>query len=118
MDVAGTRGCAPQKVTSYIFKMTGVSDDQNSATWKPSCLAASDVSVSRSISWPKMQIRAHLAEFALIKARVRLTQTAMSNRDASVAGFCSELRIKPLTLYRYVGPDGETRKHGNQVHGA
>ncbi len=54
-------------------------------------------------------------KFALTKAQVRLAQAAMSNRDTSVAELCRELRIKPVTLYRYVGPDGELRKHGKQV---
>ncbi len=57
-------------------------------------------------------------KFALTKAQVRLAQAAMSNRDTSVAEICRELRIKPVTLYRYVGPDGELRKHGKQVLGA
>ncbi len=56
-----------------------------------------------------------VAQFALTKAQVRLAQAAMSNRDTSVAELCRELRIKPVTLYRYVGPDGELRKHGKQV---
>ena len=54
-------------------------------------------------------------KFALTKVQARLAQAAMSNRDTSVAELCGELRIKPMTLYRYVGPDGELRKHGKQV---
>ena len=42
----------------------------------------------------------------------------MSNRDTSVAEICRELCIKPVTLYRYVGPDGELRKNEKQVLGA
>ncbi len=41
----------------------------------------------------------------------------MSNRDWSVAELCRELRIKPVMLCRYVGPDSELRKHGKQVIG-
>ena len=54
-------------------------------------------------------------KFALKKAQVRLAQAAMSNRDSSVAELCRELRIKPVTLYRYVEPDSETRRHVKQV---
>ena len=57
-------------------------------------------------------------KFALTKAQVRLAQAAMSNRDTSVAEPRSELGIKPVTLYRYVGPDSELRKRGIQVLGA
>ena len=56
-------------------------------------------------------------KFALTKAQVRLAQAAMSNRDTSVAEICRELRIKPVTLYRYVGPDGELGKHGKHAPG-
>ena len=56
-------------------------------------------------------------KFALAKAQVRLAQADMSNRDTSVAELCRELRTKPVTLYRHVGPDGELRKHGKQVLG-
>lgn len=54
-------------------------------------------------------------KFALTKAQVRLAQAAMANRDTSVADFCKELGIKPVTLYRYVGPRGELRDHGRRV---
>ncbi len=57
-------------------------------------------------------------KFALTKAEVRLARAAMANRDTTVTELCRELRIKPVTLYRYVGPDGELRKHGKQVLGA
>ncbi len=51
-------------------------------------------------------------EFALTKAQVRLARAALRLRNFR------ELRIKPVTLDRYVGPDGELRKHGKQVLGA
>jgi transposase-like protein len=35
----------------------------------------------------------------------------MANRDASVAHLCKELGIKPVTLYRYVDPNGNLRDH-------
>ena len=41
-------------------------------------------------------------KFALTKAQVRMAQAAMANRDTSVAELCRELKIKPVTLYRYV----------------
>ena len=42
---------------------------------------------------------------------------AMKSRDASVTDLAAELGIKPVTLYRYVGPSGELREHGRQVLG-
>ena len=54
-------------------------------------------------------------KFALTKAQVRLAQAAMSNRDTSVADLCGELGIKPVTLYRYVDPNGKLRDYGRRV---
>ena len=54
-------------------------------------------------------------KFALSKAQVRLAQAAMQSRDTSVAELAKELRIKPVTLYRYVGPNGELRENGKRV---
>ena len=54
-------------------------------------------------------------KFALSKAQVRLAQAAMQSRDTSVAELANELRIKPVTLYRYVGPNGELRENGKRV---
>ena len=54
-------------------------------------------------------------KFALSKAQVRLAQAAMKSRDTSVAELAAELSIKPVTLYRYVGPNGELRPNGKQV---
>ena len=53
-------------------------------------------------------------KFALSKAQVRLAQAAMAHRDTSVSELCSELGIKPVTLYRYVGPQGELREQGEK----
>ena len=53
--------------------------------------------------------------FALTKAQVRLAQAAMKNRDTSVTDLAAELGIKPVTVYRFVGPDGELREHGRLV---
>lgn len=39
----------------------------------------------------------------------------MANRDTSVAAFAAELGVKPVTLYRYVGPTRELRKNGKSV---
>lgn len=55
--------------------------------------------------------------FALTRAQVRLAQAAMAARDMPVAALCAELGIRPVTLYRYVGPDGSLRAHGRQVLG-
>ena len=48
-------------------------------------------------------------KFALTKAQVRLAQAAMVERDTSVSALCDELGIERVTLYRYVGPNGELR---------
>lgn len=56
-------------------------------------------------------------KFALTKAQVRLAQVAMAQRDSSVSDLCKELGIKRVTLYRYVGPNGELREQGKKVLG-
>lgn len=53
--------------------------------------------------------------FALAKAQVRVAQAAMANRDTSVTDLAAESGIKPVTLYRYVGPKGELRENGKRV---
>lgn len=54
-------------------------------------------------------------KFALTKAQVRLAQAAMSSRDTSVAQLAKELGVKPVTIYRYIGPNGELRENGKRV---
>jgi len=54
-------------------------------------------------------------KFALSKAQVRLAQAAMADRDTSVAALAAALGVKPVTLYRYVGPTGELRENGKRV---
>ncbi|MEM6932082.1 MAG: recombinase family protein [Pseudomonadota bacterium] len=54
-------------------------------------------------------------KFALTKAQVRLAEAAMANRDTSVTDLAAELGVKPVTLYRYVGPKGELRENGKRV---
>ena len=54
-------------------------------------------------------------KFALTKAQVRLAQAAMSNRYTSVAQLAKELGVKPVTIYRYVGPNGDLRENGKRV---
>ena len=39
----------------------------------------------------------------------------MAHRDTSVSALCRELWIKPVTLYRCVGPQGQLRAHGEKV---
>lgn len=56
-------------------------------------------------------------KFALTKAQVRMAQAAMANRDTSVAELCRELKIKPVTLYRYVDPEGNLRENGKRLLG-
>ena len=55
--------------------------------------------------------------FDLTKAQVRLAQAAMQNRDTQVAELCREFGVTRSTLYRYVGPNGELRDHGERVLG-
>ena len=57
-------------------------------------------------------------KFALSKAQVRLAQAAMARRDTSVSELCRELGIRPVTLYRYVGPQGQLREQGRRVLGS
>ena len=55
---------------------------------------------------------------ALTKAQVRTVQAAMAHRDTSVSELCGELGISPVTLYRYVDPQGNLRDHGKRIVGA
>jgi DNA invertase Pin-like site-specific DNA recombinase len=57
-------------------------------------------------------------KFALTKARLRMAQAAMANRDTSVSELCRELKIRPVTLYRYVDPEGNLRENGKRLLGA
>lgn len=54
-------------------------------------------------------------KFALTKAQVRLAQAAMGKRETKVSELCAELGVTRVTLYRYVGPEGELREHGRRV---
>ena len=54
-------------------------------------------------------------KFALSKTQARLAQAAMAHRDTSVSALCRELGISPVTLYRYVSPQGELREQGRKV---
>ena len=54
-------------------------------------------------------------KFALSKAQVRLAQAAMAHRDTSVSELCSELGIRPATLCRHAGPQGQLREQGEKV---
>jgi len=54
-------------------------------------------------------------KFALSKTQVRMAQAAMASRDTSVADLCRELGVKPVTLYRYVDPNGNLRDYGKRV---
>ena len=41
-----------------------------------------------------------------------------ASRDTSVSELCRELGITPVTLYRYVGPQGQLREQGRKVLGS
>jgi len=44
-----------------------------------------------------------------------MAQAARANGDTSVSELCSELGVKPVTLYRYVDPKGNLREYGKRV---
>ncbi|WP_422802449.1 addiction module antidote protein [Sulfitobacter pontiacus] len=54
-------------------------------------------------------------KLALTKAQVRMAQVAMANRDTSISELCKKLDVKPVTLYRYVDPEGNLRDYGKRV---
>ena len=54
-------------------------------------------------------------KFALTKAQVRMAQAAMAKRDTSVSELCKELDVKPVTLYRYIDPQGNLKNNGKRV---
>ena len=54
-------------------------------------------------------------KFALTKTQVRLAQAAMKSRDTSVAELATELQVKPVTLYCYVGSKDALRTNGKRV---
>ena len=54
-------------------------------------------------------------KFVLSKTQVWLAQVAMANRDTSMSTLCSELGIRPVTLYRYVGLQGQLGEQGQKV---
>ncbi|MFT6332501.1 MAG: hypothetical protein ACJAW3_000839 [Lentimonas sp.] len=54
----------------------------------------------------------------MTKAKVRLAQIAMKNRETKISDLCKELGgITKQTLYRYVSPDGELREYGVKLLG-
>jgi len=55
-------------------------------------------------------------KFQLTKAKVRLAQIAMKNKETPISEICQELGgITKQTLYRYVSPDGQFREYGKKV---
>src|SRR5262245_30694820 len=54
-------------------------------------------------------------KFALTNAQLRLAQAAMGKKETRVSDLCEELGVARVTLYRYVGPEGELREHGRRV---
>ncbi len=44
-----------------------------------------------------------------------MAQAAMADRDTSVSELCRELKIRPVTPYRYVDPKGGLREAGKHV---
>ena len=83
-------------------------------------LAEFERELIRDAPWPGSRPRGRAGrkggrKFALSKAQVRLAQAAMAHRDTSVSELCRELGIRPVTLYRYVGPQGQLREQGEKV---
>ena len=55
-------------------------------------------------------------KFQLTKAKVRLAQIAMKNKETSISELCKELGgITKQTLYRYISPKGELREYAKKV---
>ena len=48
-------------------------------------------------------------------AGLKAARAAMAHRDTSVSALCRELDIRPVTLYRYVDPQGQLREQGQKV---
>ena len=48
----------------------------------------------------------------MTKAKLRLAQSAMANRETTIADLAVELGVTRQTLYRHVGPDGALRPDG------
>jgi hypothetical protein len=46
---------------------------------------------------------------------VRLAQAARGKKETKVSELCAELGAPHVTLYRYVGSEGELREHGRRV---
>jgi transposase-like protein len=44
-----------------------------------------------------------------------MAQAARARRDTSVSELCKELGVKPVTLYRYVDPNGNLRDYGQRI---
>ena len=45
----------------------------------------------------------------------RPARVAMAQRDTSVSALCTQLGIKPVSLYRYVRPQGQLREQSQKV---
>ena len=51
--------------------------------------------------------KTHYSAISVTPAQARLAQAAMENPDSLVAELATELHVKPVSLYRHVGPRGE-----------
>ena len=51
----------------------------------------------------------------LTKNQVMFAQAAITYRSLSISAIADKLGIKPVTLYRYVGPSGQLRERGRKV---
>jgi hypothetical protein len=48
----------------------------------------------------------------MTRAKLRLAQAALVERDTKVGDLCTELDVTRQTLYRFVRPNGEVRPDG------
>jgi DNA invertase Pin-like site-specific DNA recombinase len=51
----------------------------------------------------------------ITKAKLKLVQKAMADRDTDVSALAKEVGVTRQTLYRHVGPGGELRPDGEKV---
>ena len=70
-------------------------------------------------NWTRDRVGPHhrprAAQATVEERTAGLSPAAMAHRDTSVSDLCRELGITPVTLYRYVGPQGQLREQGTKI---
>ena len=64
---------------------------------------------------PSVDPRGLVARLGGVRAVRPRPAHAMAHRDTSLSELCRELGIRPVTLYTYVGPQGQLREQGQKV---